>query len=122
MKANACIKKAEKEKPKAPLVSGTGKERLEHEIEEARAAIKKIEATMKKASIDKPVEYRCSRCRWSVGGTGCDSRDCNPHKYLEKLLDLLKKGAWDWDKYQKEKQAVLIDISKEEGGGYEFPV
>ena len=102
-------------KPVKELLDATGKERLDQEHKWALARVAATEAGMKKSAMDKPVEYRCSRCRWSKAGTGCDSKQCNPHKYLEKMELLLKSENYDWDKWALMRQAAVIDVDK--GGG-----
>jgi len=67
-------------------------ERAAADKERALALIKEEEKKMKAAG-SKPVEFRCSRCRFSLSGVGCDSKYCNPYKWLakvEKLTEELK--------------------------------
>ena len=77
--------------PKIP-VNAPKAQRLEKEKELALAILKQKEESVKKSG-SKPVEYRCSRCRWSKSGVGCDGKYCNPHKWLAKVEDLQKMVA-----------------------------
>ena len=109
-------------KPKAELINATAEEKLQQECECAKDAIKAEQETAKKWAKNKPIEYRCARCRWSVGGTGCDSKDCNPHKYLAKMEKLLTEGAEHWNAMEKLKKNAVIDVEAEnmEGGGLQY--
>ena len=106
-------------KPHAELTGGTHEERLQHECEYGREAIKAEEALAKKSARNKPIEYRCARCRWSIGGTGCDSKGCNPHKYLAKMEQLLKDKKFEWDAMHRLTKKAVIDVEAErmDGGG-----
>jgi len=108
------------EKPKAELIHGTPQERLEQEHATALEAVMAAEDKTKKKAIDKPIEYRCARCRWSVGGTGCDTKGCNPHKYLAKMEKFLAAHNCNWDALEKLQTQAVIDVEAEkmeEGGG-----
>ena len=104
---NSLAKRAEEKKNHLkklkPLEEpSTAKQRLEHELKVAQSAVEAEEERMKKASRNVVPRYGCSRCRWSPKwGTGCDSANCNPHKYLLKIKKLLAEGAYDTAKRTK---------------------
>ena len=111
--------KALDEKPKAELIYCSPLEKLQAEHEAAKEAALADEEKQKTKALDKPIEYRCARCRWSKGGTGCDTRGCNPHKYLAKMQKFLDEKKCDWDALEKLQTQAVIDVEAEkaEGGG-----
>ena len=102
------------------LATATTEERQAAELARCDKIIEEHAKKMKSSGA-KSVEYRCSRCRWSKSGVGCDTKYCNPHKWklkMEKLIAELKAAqeAEDYAAQQKdldgEEQAQLVKALK----------
>ena len=89
------------------------------------------EAKKMSSSGHKPIEYRCSRCRWSSSGAGCATKYCNPHKWkawVEKCIadceaaKAAEAEAVDADALEATRKATAIAEKKAapgDGAGYE---
>jgi len=85
-------------------------EKLEWEKQRALSLI--VEEQKKARSCyAKPLEYRCSRCRFSPSGVGCDGKYCNPYKWLEKV-ERLKKAAQEAKEAKKSDDEIAATEAK----------
>jgi len=106
------------EKTKEPLKPDAGGlEAMEFNLKNAKARAEEHWAKVLKGAKSVPNEYRCSRCRYSKGGTGCASINCNPNKYYEYMKKTLHEGKFvaEGTKTPEEIQALIAETKKKLG-------